>query len=217
MEERIYQLLKDGKTSNLITELRNNPSLLDFVDSRGASLLMICFYFRNKELSDYILSVRAPANIYEAVIAGDFRLTQKFLLADRSQLNKHSKDGFTPLGFAAYFCRSEVAMYLVSEGADVNIPSNNDFKVAPIHSAVSSNSREIVELLLLSGANPNAKQQKDVTPLMGAAHNKNVEIVKLLLTAGASKTDRTTDGKSALDWAKEVDASEVMMLLSSSF
>ncbi len=213
MEQHIYELLKEQRTDVLISELQSNPAMLSFVDSRGASLLMISFYFRNKVLSDYLLSVRPPASLYEAVIAGDLKLTKQFLSADASLLNQHSRDGFTPLGFAAYFNQADIARYLIAQGADVNIASNNPFRVAPIHSAVSSNGLEVVELLLASGANPNVRQQNDVTPLMGAAHNKNLAIVTALLKAGANKDDRSSEGKTAYDWAKEVEGTEVMALL----
>ncbi|HMJ70477.1 MAG TPA: ankyrin repeat domain-containing protein [Cyclobacteriaceae bacterium] len=213
MEAIIYDLLKNKKTEELIAELKKDTSLLGFRDSRGATLLMLGFYFRNKELSDYILSVRQPVDIYEAAIAGDVTTVKKFLSADRNVLNAHSGDGFTALGFACFFDRPVVAKYLLSEGADANIPSNNDFKVAPLHSSVAAKSLEITQMLLAHKANPNAKQQNDVTPLHEAAHNDCPAIARALLDAGADKTFKTTDGKTALDYAKEIDSKEIIGML----
>ena len=213
MEAIIYDHLKNKNTKGLIAELIKDPSLLTFVDSRGASLLMLSFYFKNQELSDYILSQRKPIDIYEAVIANDFVATKKFLKANKQFLNQHSKDGFTPLGFAAFFSRAQIAEYLINEGADVNIASNNDFKVAPIHSAVAAKSLLITQLLLDKGADPNVQQQSGVTPLHAAAHNNSIDIVKALLKAGANKDLKTNDGKSAVDFANEIDAKEIAALL----
>jgi ankyrin repeat protein len=213
MEAQIYDLLKNKKTAELIELVKNDPKLLAFVDSRGASLLMISFYFRNAELSDYILSQRSPLDIYESVIAGDLASTKKYLSANKELVNKHSKDGFTPLGFAAFFGRPDVASFLLREGADPNIASSNDFKVAPIHSSVAAKNLEITQMLLDRGANPNAQQQNDVTPLQGAAHNNSLDIVRALLNAGAIKDMKTKDGKTAMDFAKEVDAKEIIALL----
>lgn len=213
METIIYDLLKNKKTAELIAELKKDPALVNFCDSRGASLLMLSFYFRNQELSDYILSQRKPSDIYEAVIAGDIPATKNFLANDKALLNQHSRDGFTPLGFAAFFSRTDIARFLIQQGADVNIASNNDFKVAPIHSAVAAKNLEIVKLLLDHKANPNARQQQDVTPLHAAAHNNSPEIAKLLLSSGADKTIRTTEGKNAMDFAREIDAKEIIGLL----
>jgi ankyrin repeat protein len=213
MEQIIYDFLKNKKTKELITELKGDPSLLSFVDSRGATLLMLSFYFRNSELSDYILSVKNTSDIYEAVIAGDLAASKKFLASDKQLLNTHSRDGFTPLGFAAFFSRDEIVRFLLDEGADPNIAAANDFKVAPLHSAVAAKSFEITKLLLDRGANPNARQQGDYTPLHGAAHNNSIDIVTALLQSGADKHVQAKDGKTAMDLAKEIDAKEIIALL----
>jgi uncharacterized protein len=213
MEATIYDLLKNKKTAELIAELRKDPALLNFRDSRGATLLMLSFYFRNQELSDYILTARQPLDIYEAAIVGDVSSVKKFLAVDRSIINAHSRDGFTALGFACFFDRSAIAKYLLDEGADPNIPSNNDFKVAPLHSSVAAKSTEITRLLLDHKANPNVKQQNDVTPLHEAAHNNSPAIARALLDAGADKNFKTTDGKTALDYAREIEAKEIIDML----
>ena len=213
METLIYDLLKNNKTNDLIGQLKKDPALLSFTDSRGATLLMLSFYFRNSELSDYILSVRKPSDLYEAAIAGDLDVTKKFLTSDPKSINKHSRDGFTALGFAAFFARPAIARYLLEQGADPNIASNNDFKVAPLHSAVAAKSIEITQMLLDRGAQTNALQQNDVTPLHAAAHNNSPAIAKALLKAGADKHLKTKDGKSAMDFAKEADAKEVIDIL----
>jgi ankyrin repeat protein len=213
MEATIYELLKNKKTTELISELSKDAALLNFRDSRGATILMLGFYFRNQELTDYILSVRQPLDIYEAAIAGDVATVKTFLSTDPSILNVHSRDGFTALGFACFFARPSVAKYLLSEGADPDIPSNNDFKVAPLHSAVAAKSIEVTRMLLDYNANPNAKQQNDVTPLHAAAHNNCPDIAKMLLKAGAGKSFRTADGKTAMDYAVEIDSKEIIDML----
>jgi len=214
METRIYDLLKNKLTDQLVSELKKDPSLLTFRDSRGATILMLAFYFRNSELSNYILSVRQPVDVYEAAIVGDPALVEKFLLKEgASTINRHSADGFTALGFAAFFDRPAVAKHLLAIGADPNIPSSNSFKVAPLHSSVAAKSLEITQLLLDHGARPNVMQQNDVTPLHEAAHNNSPAIAKALLKAGADKTLKTTDGKTALDYAKEIDAKEIIDML----
>lgn len=214
MEAHIYDLLKNKKTEELINDLKKDPALLSFTDSRGATLLMLSFYFRNQELSDYILSQRKPADIFEAVIAGDLETSKKFLGTDKSLLNAYSRDGFTPLGFAAFFNRPDIARFLLDNRADANKASNNDFKVAPIHSSVAARSLAITQMLLDHGANPDAQQQSDVTALHESAHNNTPEIARALLKAGANKHLKTKEGKTAMDFAKEIDAKEIIEMLS---
>jgi ankyrin repeat protein len=213
MEKTIYGFLKNKQTTELIDAIKKNPELLSFTDSRGATLLMLSFYFRNQELSDYILSQRRPVDLYEAVIAGDLQASENFLAADRSKLDAHSRDGFTALGFAAFFNRPRIAKFLLEQGADPNIASRNDFKVAPIHSSVAAKSLEITQMLLQYGANPDARQQNDVTALHESAHNNTPEIAEALLKAGANKQLKTGDGKTAMDFAKEIDAKEIIAML----
>lgn len=213
METLIYDFLKNKKTAELIAELKKDPTLLAFTDSRGTTLLMLSFYFRNQELSDYILSVRGPADIYEAAIAGDLDSVKKFLTSNKNLLNVHSRDGFTPLGFAAFFNRPAVVKFLLQQGADANVASSNDFKVAPLHSSVAARSLEITQLLLDHGGKPNVMQQNDVTPLHEAAHNNVPDIVRVLLKAGADRDFKTKDGKTAMDYAVEINSQEIIDLL----
>ena len=92
---------------------------------------------------------------------------------------------------------------LIENGANVNLASQNDFKVAPIHSAVASQNFEVTQLLINHKANVNVKQQNGVTPLHSAAHNGNIKIVDILINAGAEKHATMEDGRTPLDMAKE--------------
>jgi uncharacterized protein len=215
MESAIYTLLKEKKTEELITEIIKNKDLLYFVDSKGVSLLSLSFYFRNKELGDFILSHRKPKDIYEAVTSGTTDVVVQLLKSNAELLNAHSPDGFTPLGLASYFGRTEIVALLIENGADPNIPASNSMRVAPIHSSVSANSYEITKLLLDHGADPNSKQQNNFTALHSAAHSRNAKMVSLLLEHGADRNVKTDDGKTPRDMAKEVNTDEVVRLLES--
>jgi uncharacterized protein len=212
-QQAFYDLLKEGKTEDIIGMLKREPSLLSFKDSNGVSLLLLSFYFGNKSLAEFILSCRPPLDIFEAAVVGDVEQVGKFLSADPPLLNVFSSDGFTPLGLSAFFNRPACAQVLLENGANPNLHSHNSFNVAPLHSAVASRAREITQLLLRHGADPNAKQQKGITPLHSAAHNGDVEITILLLKHGADRDSRTDDGKSPMDMAREVNALEVMRVL----
>jgi uncharacterized protein len=215
MEEKIYQLLKEKKTDELLNLVDENPDLINFSDSNGVSLLLLGYYFGNTALTENILSKRVPSTIYEAVVAGFRSAVEKFLQQSPDLLEQHSSDGFTPLGLASYFRRTEIAATLLQRGANPNVPSTNAFHVMPLHSAVAANSLEISRLLLEAGANPDARQQKGITALHSAAHNGNVDIVKLLLAHGADPKVSSDDGKTARAYAQEVNAEKVVEMLSS--
>ena len=54
----------------------------------------------------------------------------------------------------------------------------------PLHSAVKANAREMVELLLAHGADPNAKDNRGETPLHSAAKRNDREMVEILVFLG---------------------------------
>jgi len=124
-------------------------------------------------------------------------------------INFYAEDGFTPLGLACYFGHFEVARYLVLKGADVNLPSNNGFKVYPIHSAAAGNYTDIARMLIENNAQVNVRQQAGVTPLHSAAQNGNIDLLILLLEHGADINIRMEGGKLPADLAKEKGFDEI--------
>ena len=74
-----------------------------------------------------------------------------------------------------------------------NINSNNyGYEIQPIHLAAKNGYLEIAKLLLLNGANVNAKDAAHQTPLHFAASRGNFEIAKLLLQNGANINLKTS-------------------------
>jgi ankyrin repeat protein len=213
MDEEIYNWLKTKNTTDLLEWLNRDPAHAYFKDRNGVSLLMLTYYFRWPEVADHILSLREPVDIHEAVVADRIGDVKRMLEMEPSFLDSFSSDGFTPLGFAAYFCRAAIARLLVEMGAGMEVPSRNSFMVYPIHSAVAANCLEIVKLLLAEGASPNVKQQNEITPLHSAAHNGNVSIARLLIEHGADKTAITSDGKRVMDMAMESNSQEIIEML----
>ncbi len=71
-----------------------------------------------------------------------------------------------------------------------------------LHYAVWKGHRELVELLLESGADVNAQNANDhwgTTPLHAAAHSNNSALVKFLAEKGADLHALDLSGKTALD------------------
>jgi len=68
----------------------------------------------------------------------------------------------------------------------------------PLLMAVSKGDLALVNKLLKSGANPNAKNKLSTTPLLEAALQSNGEIVKALMEAGADPNVAGPDGQTAL-------------------
>ncbi len=120
--------------------------------------------------------------------------------------------GETALMRAACHNSADAAKLLIEAGADVNATCAYEFTAlmwAAIHNAA-----DVAKLLINAGADMNAKGGwDDATPLMYAAKENSPDVAKLLITAGADVNAKNTDGKTALMWAEENGATEVIELL----
>ncbi|MGE5457502.1 MAG: ankyrin repeat domain-containing protein [Methanococcaceae archaeon] len=214
MDQDIADSIKIGDNNQLKEKLKENPSIADIQMESGISLLQYAVYCRNAEAIDLIKKYRKlDLNIFEAACTGDNKIVMQLLRKNPELLNAFSIDGFTLLGLASYFGHFPLVKSLLKKGADPNTQSNNQFKVAPIHSACSISNYEITELLLKNGANVDARQLHDYTPLHSAAHNGRIEIAKLLIDNGADVNAKTDDGKTPLFIALEKDFKDTADLI----
>jgi len=105
----------------------------------------------------------------------------------------------------------ETARKLIREGG-VNVA--NRYGVTPLSLACGNASTAMVELLLASGADPNAALRGGETPLMTAARAGKTEPVKALLARGADINAKDARrGQTALIWAVAEGHTEVVDLL----
>ena len=91
----------------------------------------------------------------------------------------------------------------LAAGADVN--AGGVFGKTPLHLAALNDHKEIAELLIAKGADVNAKQAVEgETPLHLATWDGYKEIAELLINNGADVNAKDEDGRTPLDWAKEI-------------
>ena len=128
-------------------------------------------------------------------------------------INQHATDGFTPVSLAVFFDRSEMAKWLLDQGADPNLQATNPSKVNALHAAVAKNNTELCKLLIAKGADVNALQMQRITPLHSAAHRGNLEMVTLLVKHGADIHLKMANGDTALSIAKRDGHKEVAAYL----
>src|SRR5881397_3325720 len=101
------------------------------------SELLEAIYRGDHARAEKLLAADPELDVFEAAAVGRADRLRELLDDDPELANAWAEDGFQPLGLASFFGHLEAARLLVERGADVNSASRNDFKVAPLHSAVA--------------------------------------------------------------------------------
>jgi ankyrin repeat protein len=97
----------------------------------------------------------------------------------------------------------------------VDAASRNDFRVAPLHSAVAGRGHAAIARRLVEvGADVNVRQRHGWTPLHGAVHMGDADLVRFLLSHGADPKAATDDGETAIDMARKAGDQQMVELLS---
>ncbi|OGB86585.1 hypothetical protein A3J41_01985 [candidate division TM6 bacterium RIFCSPHIGHO2_12_FULL_38_8] len=102
-------------------------------------------------------------------------------------------------------CRNDSSLVqtLLNAGAQTNFAGN----CMPLHIASEIGLPEIVKILLQEGANPNIKNNWNLTALGAAIIGQQPEIVKILLAAGVNPNETDSGGRTALEQVGERDKS----------
>jgi ankyrin repeat protein len=199
--ERFLDAVQRGKADEVSKLLDGDPRLLE-AEREGVSALRVAVYHGHPDVARIFVERGARLDVFDASAIGETARLSELLAEDRSLANAFAADGFTPLGLASFFAHPAAARMLLANGAQVNVPSRNAQRVAPIHSAVAGGDVEIVRDLLASGADVHARES-GFTPLHGAAAEGNAEMVRLLLAYAADPEARSDTGKTPADMARE--------------
>jgi uncharacterized protein len=216
--ETFLDAIKEGEIEKLRSMLEADPSFINTTSSKGISAVLLAAYYQRKEVLELLLLKDPELDIFESSATGKIDRVEALIKQDPNSINSYSKDGVFPLGLAAYFGHKDVVRFLLDNGADPNMVSNNEMHVKPIHSAAAhrhaETSFEIVKMLLSAGADPNATQEGGWTPLHQAAAHGLSNLVKLLLSHGADTNSKSSNGKTPLQMAIDNSHQEVEKILS---
>ena len=114
----------------------------------------------------------------------------------------------SPLMLAALKGYQDICQQLIKRDADVNKPG-----WTPLHYASTGGHTSVMRLLLENHAYIDAASPNGSTPLMMAAMYGTQDAVKLLLEAGADPTLKNAKNLGAIDFARQVQREEMVLLI----
>ncbi|MGD0941565.1 MAG: ankyrin repeat domain-containing protein [Terracidiphilus sp.] len=124
--------------------------------------------------------------IHDAARAGNLDQVKALVQAHPDLVSsKDQKYGQTPLHFAAFNDRKDVAEFLLANKADVNAKSKNGS--TPLHLAAGKGNKDIVELLLANKAEIDAVDSEGWSPVHSAMVFNQKEIADLLIAKGGKE------------------------------
>jgi ankyrin repeat protein len=196
--------------------LAADPTLASARDPRGVSVLMTARYHQRFDMVEAVLERRGDElDVFESAALGKLERLTRLVAQDPRSIDSYSADGFTPLQLATFFSEPATSKVLLQRGANVELVSKNPMALRAIHSAAAGGSTELVERLLLAGADANSRQHGGFTALHAAAGGGRVDMVRVLLAHGADKSARNDAGKTARDLASEKGHVAVVKVLES--
>lgn len=195
--------------------------------ARSAAIFALC-------ISGTTTALCGP--IHDATRKGDQAKVIALLKENPDLVSSRDNLGNTPLHIAALHDQPAIAALLIANGADVNAhntppgheviaskylsqKSDADFNQkaygeTPLTLALLSyHHKEMIELLLTQGADPNAYVHIGVTPLQRAIERDLPYDVELLLANGADPDAINTTGFTAAGWAVMHGQTKILELL----
>lgn len=205
----LTEAIKEGNRAQVEAALAAGES-----EVQGApSPILLAMYYQEPEIAHLLRDRKGDLDVFEAAALGDLHQLEKILETDPKAADGFSSDGFTPLGYAAFFGHLEVVRLLLRKGASPNVASQNPLKVMPLHSALDGTRKEMARVLIDSGADVDESQGDGWTPLHYCANSGDVETAKYLIDKGARGDQEDSKGRLPADVAEEKGFTDLAEIL----
>jgi ankyrin repeat protein len=149
--------------------------------------------------------------LYYAALCGFLEMVERLIDTHPSDVDTRASDGGTPLHAALRKGHSDVALFLLGNGADAK--AQNSRKETPLHLASRQGDIKVMKTLMKYGADLDAENGDGETPLSLASSNGMPKAAGLLLDHGAGADNRGSQGRTALHVASENGHHGIVRLL----
>jgi ankyrin repeat protein len=208
-------LLEAACADNLegVTAALAKGAKIDATDSRGWTPLIYAAKLGHARTALYLIDHGADVNRRTFTDIGSTTLgfategnhieVVEAMLKRRANINGRAKDGLTALCFAASQGQLEMAQFLISKGADVNMlgPKDEHGARSPLMCAACTGQIPLMELLLTSGAKVELTNEVGDTALMVVAKYDQPAALAWLTQHQANVNARGPRGHTALIYA----------------
>ena len=162
----------------------------------------------------------ATFDIVKATQYGALDRVRDLVTNEGYDVNKRDSENVSLLHWAAINNRSEIADFLIQNGADVD-PIGGDLRSAPIHWAVRQGHLPMVVKLLGRGADPTFKDGEGCDCLHLASQLGHTAIVAYLIAKGCNANTPDGNGMTPLMWSclrvtNAMDPTRLLMTLGAS-
>lgn len=152
-KEEFFNAIRSGNLEGIQKVLTSVPELLNAIDERGSTPLLLATYYGHMEVA-------------------------KYLLDSGAEVDAKDSSGNTALMGVCFKGYENIAALLVNAGANVN--HVNSMGATSLIYAASFNKIGIAKILLDNGANINTKDARGNTALENAQMQEAKEMVELL-------------------------------------
>ncbi|NVO20245.1 MAG: ankyrin repeat domain-containing protein [Bacteroidetes bacterium] len=186
-------LIELGYEDDVIKIITSGIQNINKIYSDSTTLLQTASYFGQTKVVKALISKGADANmigsggsaICYAIRKGKYKVVE--LLADVTDLNLPSTEGWRPLHYAAKSGNFKMMKLLISKGANINAQQQGGY--TPLMIAAKNNNTLSVKLLIYNHADASLKNLEGNTALDLAMSNNSTETVKFLKNPQISPFD----------------------------
>ncbi len=209
--ENIQEALRQ-RDEQLFSEWLERSEEIAHLELDGISLILQCLYHQMPSTALLLADVKMNLDLHESAALGWSDRIKK-LTEHGLMLNQYGKDGQTALLLSCKFGQVESAKWLLTLGADPNLPGDDILREHPIQAAAGSNQLQIMQILLSYGANVNSVRADQLSALHIAASEGYINMCRWLLENGANPLLKTDSGETPGDLARSRGQKEILTML----